>query len=57
MPERRQVRDFQCHVQITDRCAPWKFAIDAEDLVLQALQFHWMGVCRKLPGAYDRSSE
>jgi hypothetical protein len=29
-------------------CAPWKVASDAENLVLQALQFQKMGICREL---------
>ena len=32
------------------RFAPWKIANSAENLVLQALQFQMMGVCRRLPG-------
>jgi hypothetical protein len=37
-------------MQFADWCAPWKIANDAENLVLQALQFHWMGICREIPG-------
>jgi hypothetical protein len=37
-------------MHITNRYAPWKFANDAENPVLQALQFHWLGISRKFPG-------
>jgi hypothetical protein len=37
-------------MQIMDRCAPWKLDNGAENLVLQALQFQKIGVCRKFPG-------
>jgi hypothetical protein len=37
-------------MQTTSRCAPWKIASYAENLVLQALQFEKMSVCRKFPG-------
>jgi hypothetical protein len=32
------IRKVESHVQITDRCAPWKISSGAENLVLQALQ-------------------
>jgi hypothetical protein len=32
--------DLESHVQIANWCAPWKIASGAENLVLQALQFH-----------------
>jgi hypothetical protein len=37
------------------KCAPWKIANDVENLVLQALQFLELGVCRKFPGGEDKS--
>jgi hypothetical protein len=37
-------------MQFSDWCAPWKVANGAEKLVLQALQFQQMGICRKFPG-------
>jgi hypothetical protein len=33
----------ESRVQIANRCAPWKIANGAENLVLQALQFYEMG--------------
>jgi hypothetical protein len=30
--------------------APWKVANGAENIVLQALQFQQVGICRKFPG-------
>jgi hypothetical protein len=36
-------------MHIADRCAPWKRANGAENLVLQALQFQYVGFCRKFP--------
>jgi hypothetical protein len=30
---------FESHVQLANRCAPWKVANGSENLVLQALQF------------------
>jgi hypothetical protein len=36
-------------MQFSDWCAPWKVANGAENLVLQALQFPQMGICRKFP--------
>jgi hypothetical protein len=36
-------------MQFSDQCAPWKIANGAENLVLQALQFQQMGICRKFP--------
>lgn len=37
-------------MQIADRCAIWKAASSAENLVLQALRFRKVGECRKFPG-------
>jgi hypothetical protein len=37
-------------MQFANRCAPWKLTTGAENLVLQALQFKQMGVCRKFTG-------
>jgi hypothetical protein len=37
-------------MQFSDRCAPWKIASGAENLILQALQFQQMVICRKFPG-------
>jgi hypothetical protein len=44
------VRNFDSHTHIADRCAPWKISDGAENPVLQALQFQKIGVCRKFPG-------
>jgi hypothetical protein len=41
---------LESHMQIADRCAPWKITTDAERPILQALQFQFMGFCRKFPG-------
>jgi hypothetical protein len=38
---------LESHVQLADRRAPQKFTNGAENLVLQALQFQKVGVCRK----------
>jgi hypothetical protein len=40
-------RYLESHVQLADRCAPWKITSGAENLVLQALQFQKMGICLK----------
>jgi hypothetical protein len=40
------IRNVESHVQIVVRCAPWKISNGAENLVLQALQFDEVGVCR-----------
>jgi hypothetical protein len=37
-------------MQFVDQCAPWNIANGAENLVLQVLQFHYMGICHKIPG-------
>jgi hypothetical protein len=37
-------------MQFSDWCEPWKIANGAESLVLQALQFQQMGICRKFAG-------
>jgi ribosomal protein S19E (S16A) len=37
-------------MEFSDLCAPWKIVNGAENLVLQALQFEQMGICRKFPG-------
>jgi hypothetical protein len=37
-------------VQLADWCEPWKFTSGAESLVLQALQFQKVDICRKFPG-------
>jgi hypothetical protein len=34
----KNIRYLENHVQIADRCAPWKFSADANNHVLQALQ-------------------
>jgi hypothetical protein len=34
------LRKVESRVQNADRCAPWKISSGAENLVLQALQFH-----------------
>jgi hypothetical protein len=31
--------NFESHMQFAARCAPWNVTIDADDPVLQALQF------------------
>jgi hypothetical protein len=36
---RTQAMEF-FYVKLSKRCAPWKIANGAENLVLQALQFH-----------------
>jgi hypothetical protein len=33
------VRNLESHMHIADRCAPWKIADCAENLLLNALQF------------------
>jgi hypothetical protein len=42
-------------MQFSDWCAPWKIASGVENLVLQALQFQQMGICRKFPGGRSKS--
>jgi hypothetical protein len=42
-------------MQFADRRVPWKIVNGAENLVLQALQFQQMGICRKLPGGTNIS--
>jgi len=37
-------------MQFAYRCAPWKVTSRAESLVLRALQFQKIGVCRKFSG-------
>jgi hypothetical protein len=44
------VRNLESHMQIADRCAPWKVSNGAQNPVLQALQFQQLGFCRKLSG-------
>jgi hypothetical protein len=34
------IRNFQRHMQIANRCAPWKIANGVENSVWQALQFY-----------------
>jgi hypothetical protein len=34
------IRKVECCVQIADRCASWRISSDAENLILQALQFY-----------------
>jgi hypothetical protein len=34
--------EFESHVQVAKRCAPWKISNGTENLVLQALQFQQM---------------
>jgi hypothetical protein len=34
-----RVRNFESHMQIGNRCTPWKLSSCAENHVLQALQF------------------
>jgi hypothetical protein len=34
------VRNFERHMQIAYRCAPWKIANGAENFVLEPLQLH-----------------
>jgi hypothetical protein len=36
-------------MKFVDWYAPWKVASGAENLVLQALQFQKVGICRKFP--------
>jgi hypothetical protein len=40
---------LESYVQLMDWCAPWKFTSGVENLVLQALQFQKVGICRKFP--------
>jgi hypothetical protein len=40
----------ESRVKIADWRAPWKISNGVEKLVLQALQFQEVGVCRKFPG-------
>jgi hypothetical protein len=49
------IRYLESHVQLADRCAPRKFANSVENLVLQALQFQKVGICRKFPGGASQS--
>jgi hypothetical protein len=42
--------NFESHMQIAGQCAPWKRANSADHLVLPALQFQKIRVCRKFPG-------
>jgi hypothetical protein len=51
------IRKFESHVQIANRYAPWKISNDAENFVLQALQFQYMVVCCKLPGGASLSHD
>jgi hypothetical protein len=39
------IQYLESRVHLTDRCAPWKFTNDAENLVLQELQFQKVGIC------------
>jgi hypothetical protein len=43
------VRKFESHVQIANRCAPWKISNGEGNFVLHELQFQYIVVCRKLP--------
>jgi hypothetical protein len=45
----RYLESHENHMQLVDRCALWKFTNDAENLVLQALQFKKVGICSKFP--------
>jgi hypothetical protein len=42
------VRNIESLMQFSDRCGPWKVSNGAENLILQAVQFQQMGICRKL---------
>jgi hypothetical protein len=42
------IRKVESHVQIADRCAPWKIYNGAENRVLHSLQFKEVGVCRSV---------
>jgi len=43
------IRHFESHMQIVGQCVLWKFVSGAENLILQALQFQYIGICPKLP--------
>lgn len=47
-------RKFESHLEITNRCAPWKVASCTENPALQSLQFHEMCIRRKFPGGTNK---
>jgi hypothetical protein len=49
------VRKFESHVQIVNRCAPWKVSSGAENFVLQALKFQQIVVYYKIPDVASMS--
>jgi hypothetical protein len=44
------VWNLKGYLHIKNRGVPWQFASGAEGLVLKALKFHYMCICRKLLG-------
>jgi hypothetical protein len=50
-----KLRNFESQMQIADQCAPCSIASNTENLLLHALQFQNIDVCRRLPGREDIS--